>query len=223
MGRKNKDVYDEPYKKGQCYDHFLPRLDFKPEWMIDCGPANAYEAMTVYNRWNDVKFLLLEPSPISFEAALKNLPPGGTLLEAAVWDRDTYVDLYYPEDLLHSNLFGTHENAIVEDTHGLGFDTSDVSKVQARSLDSLDNEYGPFSKAILWLDVEGAERRALKGASRLLESGAIWAINLENRPDFAAEIDQLLIPRGFEKLYTYFECASVRDEVWLLKTRVKTS
>src|SRR5207244_11987481 len=47
------------------------------------------------------------------------------------------------------------------------------------SWDRLDGMCGPFDRAVLWLDVEGSELRALRGAARLLARGAVDLVNVE--------------------------------------------
>ena len=87
--------------------------------------------------------------------------------------------------------------------------------VQARSLDSIDQQYGPFREAALWMDVEGSERRVLRGAKRLLEDGVITSVNIEMRPHLAEEFDRVFKGYGFVSIRRYFECATYWDEVWV--------
>jgi FkbM family methyltransferase len=212
--RVNKDKGAALYKAGQATEHFIPYLDFAPKWFIDCGPGSAVEFLNMRYEWPTVKLIGLEPSPVGYEAAKARWPKDGVLLNAAVWDCDGTVKLCYPQDLLHGTCYHDGQHNIADDTT-LPADFMDVADVPCRSIDSLDIEYGPFVDAALWMDIEGAERRALKGAAKVLERGGIRAVNLETRPDVCAEVAAVLQGYGFRKVREYFACETVRDEVWL--------
>lgn len=213
---KGKVEYDriefKSYKPGQAAEHFLPYLKQVPDWFIDLGPASAVEYLDARERFPEVKLLGLEPSPIGYKAARCRWPEGVPLLNVAAWDSDGAINLHKANDLLHGTAFVEWANVMDNDPTGT---SSDMVVVTARSLDSLDVEYGPFTKAVIWMDVEGAERRVLAGAKSLLERGMIIGINIEMRPAYAEELHALLRGYGFELIREYFACETVRDEVWV--------
>jgi hypothetical protein len=82
--------------------------------------------------------------------------------------------------------------------------------VAGQSLDALSHQYGPFEKAVIWADIEGAELRMLQGATELLSSGNVLALNLEVRPTpyaqgwcVEAEVDQFLASYGYVRARDY--------------------
>ena len=222
MTEHKKGSYTEDcrYKIGQCAEHFIPWFkkgqptQLTPEWFIDLGPGCACEHEDALKAWPGVKLLGLEPSDVGFRAANTRWPKDGKLLKVAAWDSDGEAVLYYPEDLLHSTLFVDGQRNYDNDTTNV-LGTKDLVTCPTRSLDSLDLEYGPFNNVALWMDIEGAERRALKGAASLLARRAIIAVNIEVRPPYAGEIAETLGMGGLKKVYQYFVSEHVRDEVWV--------
>jgi FkbM family methyltransferase len=201
------------YKPGQAGEHFFPYLLRKPEWFIDLGPANATEYLDARSLFPEVKLIGLEPSPVGYQRALERWPKDGSyLLNTAAWDSDTRIRLYKASDLRHGTAYADADKVAVEDLNG---ESADAVEVEARTLDSLDLQYGPFREAALWMDVEGSERRVLKGAKRLLEDGVITSVNIETRPHLAEEFDRVLRGYGFTSIRRYLECETYWDEVWV--------
>ena len=70
--------------------------------------------------------------------------------------------------------------------------------VAGRTLDYLSEQYGPFTNAALWIDIEFAELAALKGARQLLEARQIRLINLQSYAHLMLpDINRLLAHYGF--------------------------
>lgn len=214
LNRTNQDRKRHSYKFRQASEHFIPFVRVIPKWFIDCGPGSAWEFQAANRAWPNARILGLEPSPVGYRAALNRWPKGGILLPVAAWDRDEPVRLYYPQDLLHGTAFFDGERNINDDVTPAP--TDDWLEVQGRSLDSLDREYGPFEQVALWMDIEGAERRALRGAKNLLDRGEIVAVNVEVRPDSYREVKEILTKAGLKFVRDYFACETVRDEVWTI-------
>lgn len=210
--RRNLHAKQQLYKPNQADEFVLPYLEFEPDWFIDCGPGSAVEFDAVHRKWPKTKLLGLEPSPAGWKYASARWPKGHTLIRAAIWDTDGTARLYYPYDLLHSTCYIDFASHLADNIAG---ETHDFIDVPAITLDTLDREYGPFENAFLWMDIEGAERRALRGAIGVLSRGGIRAINLETRPQFDTEIPVILGGYGFRKVTSYEGQPSVRDEVWI--------
>ncbi len=177
-------------------------------------PPVAEEHLDARTAWRAVKLLGLEPSPVGYAAALTRWPADGQLLNAAVWDSDGEITLHKATDMCHGTAFKDWAHNLADDLTG---DSGDMVTVPARSLDSLDAEYGPFADVALWIDIDGSESRALAGAAKLLARNAILAVNIETRPEFAKAIGQLLRTAGLAPVRKYLECRSYWDEVWVRK------
>ena len=88
------------------------------------------------------------------------------MLNIAVWNKDEVITM--------QNIDGMSINFPRQ--HQV---SNDKLKIQARSLDSLEKQYGPWNNIFLWSDTEGCELEILKGAIGLLESKKIIGMNLE--------------------------------------------
>lgn len=209
---------DYDYRPNQCEHHFALYLNFIPEWFIDLGPASGSEYIDMIRQWPHIKVIALEPSIVGYQSALKRFPKDKQhrLLNVAAWECDGKVRLYHPNDLLHSRLYKAGQEAYDDNPLPVDVELEDSIVVDCRSVDSLSDQYGPFNNAALWLDVEGSERRALKGAAKLFARRAIRAVNIESRPEYSDEIAKIMTDAGLTLVWRYNECSTVRDEVWVM-------
>jgi FkbM family methyltransferase len=212
----------EYHKPAQLYDHFRPHIitsGITPEWFLDLGPGSSSEYLEASMVWPKLKILALEPSEVGFKLAAKRFPkhvvPG--LFKVAAWDRNEQVKIYQSDDLNHGELFIDYDHAFSDNL--ANEKNRPFTTTLGMTLDTLDEQfavlYGRINKAMLWMDVEGSERRVLKGAKNLLERGAIYAINIEMRPGYVTEIHGILSGYGFALKSKYFECDTYWDEVWI--------
>jgi FkbM family methyltransferase len=195
------------YKPGQAAAIF-PWWSDEARWFIVGGPADADEAQTVARAYPNVKCLGVEPNP-DYVAYQKGLDFPGEVLPYALWDTDG--------ETLNLSVPTTNPRAgtVCRDMEGI---TLDTFKVQARTLDSLSDEFGPFDNCVLWIDVEFAEAQVLRGASRLLAEKKILLINLEAWDSTIKEIEEILLPHGFEVVKEWsYTVRDKRDVVFQLK------
>jgi FkbM family methyltransferase len=195
------------YKPRQL-DEVAPLLGFVPEWFIDCGVgANGGEAFAARRLWPDCKIIGFEPNPNAFRAMQPHYP--GDLLQQAVWLRTAILPIHSSQTDLQANFF---------------IPEGETTLVYTTTLDAVDAYHrGPFRKAFLWMDVEHAEVAVLIGARKLLERGAILAVNFENHshvacPSKSLIVRELLTWHGFQHAKTYVvEGEHHWDELWLLR------
>ncbi len=171
----------------------------EPRWFLDVGPGlPGGEAALALAAWPGVRVLGLEPCAARYQACLPGFP--GTLLKAAAWSEDVAALPFHVSE--KDNLWGLFAPP----------DVPASEAVAGRSLDSLGREFGPFDRAVVWADIEGAELRMLQGAAGLLGSGRVLALNLEVRPVPYApgwcvetELDAFLQRFGFARARPYNE------------------
>jgi FkbM family methyltransferase len=164
-----------------------------PAWLIDCGPGPLLpgEARRAKNRWPDIQVLGIEPSPAHSQIQFESGYPG-RLISCAVSDKDGDLIDFYPSTKWMS-MYPSKEKR---------FRTAPIT-VPTVTIDSLDQRYGPFSDVIIWADIQGAELSMLEGASNLLQSGRVIAINLEVMPvpfdgwPSEQEVREFLADKGF--------------------------
>lgn len=90
-------------------------------------------------------------------------------------------------------------------------------EVNTTTLDTLDDLYGPFDEAVVWLDIEGAEYRALLGAERLLARRSVLLFNLEmlsRVPDLMDGIKMLMTKHGYSAVKEWNVSGSCRDRIY---------
>lgn len=163
------------------------------EWFLIGGPADGNEAQVIRRRFPMVKIAGFEPNP-KFLAHQRRVFPG-ILHGCALWDEDdTTLTLRIPKGAtgLSGSVCRPQDAPDISTTLTVG-----RIPVTGRTLDSLSEQHGPFTNAVLWLDIEYAERAALKGATRMLEAGQVLMVNVETYAHRTLnEIVEFLYPYG---------------------------
>lgn len=171
---------------------YLPR---PPKALYDIGVGPKQEWKLLHNRYPRMKVYGCEPNPHYYQE-LKSVFPG-KLSPVAVSDEHGERTLYMA--LMQSTLFAVPE-----------LTAKDTVTVPVWTLDEFDDWAGKRKDVLLWMDIEGSELAALRGAPRLLASGRVFAMNLEVRdnrlsPDWpiADEIQQFLSVWGYRLVREY--------------------
>lgn len=145
-----------------------------PELFLNFGPGvKSSEAWTVKEVWPDTKIIGVEACDRRYEN-IKDAYPG-KLYHMAV-DECEGMSTGYIGGRHGMFKFGL-EKEIKVNNH---------RKVSVRTT-TVDNIYDEGT-AFIWADIEGAELRMLRGATRLLESGNLLGLNLELFPQNAYKI-----------------------------------
>lgn len=189
----------------------LPFLDFVPQWLLLGGPADAREGRLAVELWPGINVIGVEPNKEAVDWQLakpERWPLGHHLHHAALSDRPGTITVVAPP--------GWPRSTRVADPANEG--QSNAVEVGAVTWDQLDERWGPFCDAILWMDVEGWELEALRGAERLLKRGAIRVVNLEQQVAFAdknSQIEAILARHGFRAVKDWNDSPSCRDRIWV--------
>lgn len=183
-----------------------------PSWFILCGPADGNEAQTAVKEWPGVKVYGIEPNKYAVDFQLANGWPGNYLFNGAVMDYTGYCQIYgiSPDDLRHGR-------APEGDEKG--------GEVPCWQLDRLD--VGIWKRALLWMDIEGSEAKALRGAELLLSRGVVWWVSVETStalPDVLAEVEATLTRHGFERVGVWHDSGGpYKDTLWRLADAKRAS
>lgn len=193
-----------PYSPGQLR-HVARFLTSAPKWLVLGGPSCGMEAQLAVQMWPGIRILAVEPSGLMIMWQRSHqFPAGGTLLYGALSDAAGEVS-FVPCD-------GPSGGWMADD------EVPDAITVSAFTLDDLDATHGPFDDAVLWLDIEGSELKALQGAAALLASGRVLLINVEvcdRTPDATASITALLTAAGYRMADAWNNNSGAHhDEVW---------
>jgi FkbM family methyltransferase len=204
--KRQRPTMDEVYSPGQV-KVLWPFLRRDPSWFVLGGPANGDEAQCFALRYpTDCRILGIEPSLRMRRHQLEHNFPG-TLIAAG-------LDKHVGVRPLHSPAGAENCSSMVRDCGG------DVHEVPTTTLDAIDADYH-FANAVLWLDIEGMELPALRGASACLRRGAFELINVEilvdERPDDLTGIADLLTTAGMELVHEWDWQMAWRNQIWRLK------
>jgi FkbM family methyltransferase len=174
---------------------------------IGVGPKTEWKALSkVYKK---LKLFGCEPDPLIYNRLLHNGYFDKTnLFPVAISDTPT-ATLHVHEDGKSSSLFAIDGKSI---------------EVRCWTLDEFDRRAGHQSRILLWMDIEGSELTALKSGPKLLESGRVKFINLEERrngfkpaegwchPD---ELKAFIESYGFVRVATYNQYVSHHDAIYV--------
>ena len=177
-----------------------------PTWFVVGGLGDGDEWKAAAHRWPGVKLLGVDVDPAAIRHQLnRGWLASAPLVEAGLGEREGWR----PCSLDSMNCSSFADEAIQNCA-------TPVSK-QVTTLDALDRTYGPFEDAVLWLDLEGWDGRALRGAENLLRSGRVKLINFEvwrRQPKENAVVERYLADAGFERVCVWFRQYWGHNEVW---------
>lgn len=181
-----------------------------PDWLILGGPADGNEAQIARSLWPDIKIIGVEPVVDNIAWQLDNdWPQGCPLLQRALSDENGgVVTLNVPED--------KRAASCLENRPGISETARTVT------IDFLNSKYGPITNAILWLDIEGWEYKALCGARGLFSSGEIQLVNveiLERLTEHTSQIERFFEEYKFKLAHVWNEQPGlVQDRIYVKDT-----
>jgi FkbM family methyltransferase len=183
------------YDPGQV-ENIYPHLNFDPEWFLLGGPADANEAQCLRQKFPDLAIVGFEPNPRFYRLQVARAFPG-LLLPFALWEERKAMEIRTVD-----NEEGEHQehrcaSLTVYAKHPA---VRQSISVEARMLDDLSEEFGPFRQAILWIDIEESELQALRGAQKLLAAGEIRLINAELSQERLPPVAELLKEYGIREV-----------------------
>lgn len=192
-----------------------PFLPAEPKWLILGGPASANEAQTARLKWPGVRVIGIEPNPEAVEWQVANgWLADAPLLPFALSDRTgETLDMVYASGQLNNARL---DKAAVD---GNRTNTEAIYRnVETITLDDLNDRYGPFEDAVLWIDVECSEYKALCGAKELLASGRVVLIDVEEMTDSCEDtpkIRPLLESYGYRVVHEWNASDTCRDRIYV--------
>ncbi len=197
-------------------ENICPYLTREPKWLVLGGPADAREAQAAKRQWSNIQVIGIEPNHEAREWQLHHLwPRDSYLLPYAISNEIGVAELVYETGRLRNA--SIDPDAIKGNRETLAKDSKLIfTTVQTRTLDWLDEIYGPFQDAIVWLDIEGSELKALQGAPNLITSGRVMLWNLEmlsRVPGLMEGIPKLLV--GYKAVKDWNDSETCRDRIFI--------
>lgn len=149
-----------------------------PKTFYNIGVGQDEESMNEANffkqNFPDIEVHGVEANPNFAKTRQENYP--GNLLCKGIWSKKCRKTLTVPTT-------GTGRSSLLkareEWAKSRNFVKSELIEVECITLDDLDRLAGNPEKIWLWMDIEGAELEALKGAKELLSSGRVDCISFE--------------------------------------------
>lgn len=189
--------------------HILPYLQppwfakvVTPKWLLLGGPASGCEAQEARRQWPGIGIVAVEPNEEAVYWQMKHgWPKGAVLIHGALHDLDGPVRVSSPAGFLQSTRV---------DPHG--------TEVLGYTWDKLDELYGPFEDALLWMDIETHELEAVRGAEGILGRRAVLLVNVEMQsrlPEKNAELDAILRRHDFRIVHEWNDSPQCWDRVYL--------
>jgi FkbM family methyltransferase len=155
-------------RSGNAFCQYLTLIGWQPNFVVmaGVGGANHDETAVMRESWGtDFELYGFEPSPEAYRCAHKTFP--GRLWPHGLWSRICTQPLHIkPRWMDGSSMFATEDQAARK--------TVEVSCV---TLDEFFAVNFTGEHGALWLDCEGAELEALKGANKFIDK--VDAINVE--------------------------------------------
>ena len=210
-----------PYYSKDQLKVVLPFLDLvEPGWtpksLLLGGPADGNEAQCARELWPSVSVLGVEPNRAALDWQLEEgeWPSSARIIHRALSDKDrqlTTVHVHLPSNERYLRV-SSLDPAVFADFQFVR------EGVTTATWDSLNNLFGPFDNALLWMDIEGWEYEACLGALNLIRNGAIRMINVEMQSLYAAKnerLDYLLRGLRFDPVHDWNASETCRDRIYV--------
>lgn len=205
----------KPAAKDAFYESVVCRFvrGGAPGALYDLGVGPKTEWRTLSRKYPTMRCFGCEPLPSQYEQLIQAGFPG-PLAQVAIGDREGTQLLHYsPTDVKVASLFPVPYAAA-------------TCEVKVWTLDRFDENMGQPDRILLWMDIEGSELAALRGGPRLLASGRVRWINLEERRNGhqpaegwcdPKELHAYLTGSGFVRVADYNRHPTHQDAIYVLK------
>lgn len=199
-----------PTRTHRLREQFITRLITEvPAVMYDIGVGHKTEWWSLRDCWPNLRVFGAEPNPAMCNAIHRAGFPG-PLAHVAIGEPEGPAILHLSsQNPGCSSLLPVSNNAI---------------DVNVWSLDRFDRQMGQHDGILLWIDIEGSELDALRSGRRLLSSGRVRWINVEERlnGDRPAagwcepnKLHSFLTDLGFRRLAEYNQHSTHQDVVYV--------
>lgn len=192
-------------------DVILPYLPRPPQWLVLGGPADGNEAQRARHHWPGIKIVACDPNAeaVAWQRRRGKWPTGALLFGEALSDKDGQGVVAFPPGKIRNGTMDLTSESARPDFPRMTCHTVTV--------DTLDRVHGPITDGVLWLDIEGWELEAVRGAEEALARGAFLLVNVEMQTRNAEknrELQGRLEGCGFRAVRDWNDSEACRDRVF---------
>lgn len=172
-------------------------LQWTPDSIYQIGIGlNCEEIVVFKDAWPNAFLFGCEPHPKIYEGLGKKYY--GTLYPFGISDHDGSATMYYRGNHKDGSTLNKPDNM-----RGVNECT-----IKLRTLDSLFEDGPPTNKTLLWLDCEGSELAALRGATEFIKRVEMVNVEMTARPISkqwcsSNEVHDWLIDHGFKRQWVH--------------------
>lgn len=170
----SRAYFSEEMHERQVIDN-LPKLLRGVELFVDIGASLGQYTFFANQHMEGGRIVAIEPDPLRFEELERNCHEWAstsdnllTAMNCAVSDQDGRIPFYATDTSISGGLFKHEVSESVLSRSGLGRIQWHETMVDCFTLNTLFSDRSPD---LVKIDVEGAELRVLKGATRILKEG----------------------------------------------------
>lgn len=178
-----------------------------PKVILEVGSHNLSDSIQFSQAFPEARVIAFEPNPIQYKLCVENARnhPNIEVYEYACSDDEGFIDFFVvePNDGASSIL----EPLFPEGPVGI-HKWNKLSGIRARRLDTILQELGVTSVDVVYMDVQGAELKALKGMGKYLNNVKILQAEAAQQAYYQgqilkSELEEWLISQGFETEFLY--------------------
>jgi len=194
------------WNKQEVQEAFISRLIHgAPTTMYNIGVGPKSEYLTLKTIYPNMNIFGCEPLASEYKGLRKRF--NGKLHEVAIGEKTGKAEISY------------HRDAMMGASILRPVEAADCTKtVKVITLDEFDELCGKPDRILLWADIEGMELSMLKSGPKLLDSGRVRWINLEEHIDDTGDrenIQYLLEKFAFRRIMTYNKHQKHNDVVYV--------
>lgn len=182
--------------------------------VFDIGACHALESVEFAKKFNNAKIFTFEANPVSYEVCLENAKdyPSITVINKAVNDYDG-ICKFYPIDKEKTITTWEDGNQGASSLYRANGAYDHIEKyvqyeieIPCIRLDTFCRENNIDKIDIIWMDLQGAELKALQSLGSLLETVQIIHTELEMNPMYEGQclfkdVYEFLLSNGFDLDY----------------------
>jgi FkbM family methyltransferase len=200
--------------------------------IFDIGSLHCLESVELSKRYTNAKIYAFEANPKSYEICLENSKdyPSISVINKAVNDYDGTCK-FYPMDKEKTVTIWEDGNQGASSLYLANGDYDHIEKyvqyeieIPCTRIDTFCKENNVDHIDVVWMDLQGAELKALESMGNLLDTVEVIHTELEVNPIYEgqclfSDVNEFLCDRGFELEWGYTDGVTFGSDYIFTKTK----